>query len=217
MRRAGGLHRRRRAPAPPRDRRDRRGHDRPQEVRLSLHQRAAAGKEARPVQAQPVSSPGRSISTATAQMHDKSVCQEGVYDRAVAAIKARQGQGLPRQHQLHAVRRRRAGRWSRTSSTRSRRSASTAITVSPGYAYERAPDQQHFLNRGKTKNLFREIFRRGARARPGRSASRRCSSISSPATRPITARPGATRRATCSAGSGPAICSAKATPRPSRS
>ena len=35
------------------------------------------------------------------------------------------------------------------------------ITVSPGYAYERAPDQQHFLNRDKTKQLFREIFKRG--------------------------------------------------------
>ena len=36
-----------------------------------------------------------------------------------------------------------------------------SITVSPGYAYERAPDQAHFLNRQKTKNLFREIFRHG--------------------------------------------------------
>ena len=36
------------------------------------------------------------------------------------------------------------------------------ITVSPGYAYERAPDQQHFLNRDKTKELFRDILRRGA-------------------------------------------------------
>jgi hopanoid biosynthesis associated radical SAM protein HpnH len=34
------------------------------------------------------------------------------------------------------------------------------ITVSPGYAYERAPDQDHFLNRSKTKQLFREIFKR---------------------------------------------------------
>jgi hopanoid biosynthesis associated radical SAM protein HpnH len=37
------------------------------------------------------------------------------------------------------------------------------ITVSPGYAYERAPDQQHFLNRGKTKQLFRDIFARQRR------------------------------------------------------
>ena len=34
-----------------------------------------------------------------------------------------------------------------------------AITVSPGYSYERAPDQEHFLSRKKTKNLFRDIFR----------------------------------------------------------
>ena len=33
--------------------------------------------------------------------------------------------------------------------------------MSPGYAYERAPDQAHFLNRAKTKQLFRDIFRRG--------------------------------------------------------
>ena len=41
------------------------------------------------------------------EMHDHSVCEEGVYDRAVAAIKLAKTQGLPRQHQLHAVRRRR--------------------------------------------------------------------------------------------------------------
>ncbi|HXU57484.1 MAG TPA: DUF3463 domain-containing protein, partial [Verrucomicrobiae bacterium] len=34
-------------------------------------------------------------------------------------------------------------------------------TVSPGYAYERAPDQEHFLNRTKTKELFRGILGRG--------------------------------------------------------
>src|SRR5205823_8518904 len=34
------------------------------------------------------------------------------------------------------------------------------ITVSPGYAYERAPDQAHFLSRRRTKELFRDVFRR---------------------------------------------------------
>ena len=60
------------------------------------------------------------------------------------------------------------------------------ISVSPGYAYERAPDQEHFLNRTKTKELFRGIFRRqgkGRGSRNGRSTSRRCSWISWPATR----------------------------------
>ena len=45
------------------------------------------------------------------------------------------------------------------------------ITVSPGYAYERAPDQQHFLNREKTKQLFRGIFSRGRGGKNGRSAN----------------------------------------------
>jgi hypothetical protein len=35
------------------------------------------------------------------------------------------------------------------------------ITVSPGYAYERAPDQQHFLDRERTRKLFRDILGRG--------------------------------------------------------
>ncbi|HSR72955.1 MAG TPA: adenosyl-hopene transferase HpnH, partial [Kiloniellales bacterium] len=35
------------------------------------------------------------------------------------------------------------------------------VTISPGYAYERAPDQAHFLNRRQTKTLFRDVFRLG--------------------------------------------------------
>ena len=36
------------------------------------------------------------------------------------------------------------------------------ITISPGYAYERAPNQEHFLSRRKTKRLFRDIFAKPA-------------------------------------------------------
>ena len=36
-----------------------------------------------------------------------------------------------------------------------------SITISPGYAYERAPTQDHFLSRQQTKNIFREVFRLG--------------------------------------------------------
>jgi hopanoid biosynthesis associated radical SAM protein HpnH len=35
------------------------------------------------------------------------------------------------------------------------------VSISPGYAYERAPDQEHFLNRRKTKELFRKVFAYG--------------------------------------------------------
>ena len=35
------------------------------------------------------------------------------------------------------------------------------VSMSPGYAYERAPDQEHFLGRTKTKKLFRDVFALG--------------------------------------------------------
>jgi hypothetical protein len=35
------------------------------------------------------------------------------------------------------------------------------VSMSPGYAYERAPDQEHFLSRQNTKKLFRDVFALG--------------------------------------------------------
>jgi hopanoid biosynthesis associated radical SAM protein HpnH len=32
------------------------------------------------------------------------------------------------------------------------------MMISPGYPYEKAPDQEHFLQRDQTKSLFREIM-----------------------------------------------------------
>lgn len=72
--------------------------------------------------------------------HNRSVCQAGVFDRAMTAIRAAKAAGVD------------------------------GITISPGYAYERAPDQTHFLNRRRTKNLFRAIFTRSDRARRWRFA-----------------------------------------------
>ena len=90
--------------------------------------------------------------------------------------------------------------------------------TSPGYAYERAPDQEHFLNRTRTKELFREIFRRGEESK---KRGKVWKFNQSPlfldflaGNQPMPARHGATRRATCSAGSAPAICWVKAMPKP---
>ncbi len=93
-------------------------------------------------------------------MHDKSVCLAGTYEKAVDAIKLAKSKGFrvtinctlfsdadPARvaaffDEMNAV-------------------GLDGITVSPGYAYERAPDQEHFLNRERTKNLFRGILSRG--------------------------------------------------------
>jgi hopanoid biosynthesis associated radical SAM protein HpnH len=92
--------------------------------------------------------------------HDRSVCQEGVFDRAVAAIKAAKARGFRVNINCtlfnNADPERTAAFFDHV-----REIGVDAITVSPGYAYERAPDQEHFLNRENTKRLFRDIFRRG--------------------------------------------------------
>jgi hopanoid biosynthesis associated radical SAM protein HpnH len=92
--------------------------------------------------------------------HDKSVCQTGVYDRAVEAIKAAKARGFRCNINCTLFNTAEPERVAKFFDTVMDLGVD-GITVSPGYAYERAPDQQHFLNRSKTKQLFRDIFRRG--------------------------------------------------------
>jgi hopanoid biosynthesis associated radical SAM protein HpnH len=94
------------------------------------------------------------------EMHDKSVCEQGVYDRAVAAIKLARERGF--RVNINCT------LFDGSDPVRVAKFFDDVMamgvhgmTVSPGYAYERAPDQAHFLARRKTKQLFREIFRLG--------------------------------------------------------
>ncbi|HYI88698.1 MAG TPA: adenosyl-hopene transferase HpnH [Beijerinckiaceae bacterium] len=93
-------------------------------------------------------------------MHDRSVCQEGVYDRAVAALKLAKAKGFRVTINCTFFNNADAASVARFFDTVTELGVD-GITVSPGYAYERAPDQQHFLNRTATKELFRDVFRRG--------------------------------------------------------
>src|SRR5882757_10068032 len=94
--------------------------------------------------------------------HDRSVCQEGVYDRAVAAIKLAKARGFRVNINATLFDTAEPDRIARFFDAVTEIGID-GITVSPGYAYERAPDQQHFLNRRRTKELFRSIFADGAR------------------------------------------------------
>ncbi len=94
--------------------------------------------------------------------HDRSVCQEDVYDRAVAAIKLAKARGFRVNINATLFDTAEPDRIARFFDTVTEIGID-GITVSPGYAYERAPDQQHFLNRRRTKELFRSIFAHGAR------------------------------------------------------
>ena len=91
--------------------------------------------------------------------HDKSVSQKGVYEKAVRAIKAAREKGFTVNvnatifdgHAAEDI----AAFLDKTEEL------GVGVSISPGYAYERAPDQDHFLNRRKTKELFRRVFALG--------------------------------------------------------
>ena len=94
------------------------------------------------------------------EMHDAAVSQEGVYDRAVAAIKLAKSRGFRVNINCTLFNNADPEKVARFFDS-TKDLGLDGITVSPGYAYERAPDQQHFLNRSKTKQLFRDILKRG--------------------------------------------------------
>ena len=94
------------------------------------------------------------------QDHDKSVCQDGVYDRAVAAIRLAKERGFRVNINCTLFDGAEPERYAQFFDDVMAMGLD-GITVSPGYAYERAPDQEHFLSRRRTKELFREIFRLG--------------------------------------------------------
>jgi hopanoid biosynthesis associated radical SAM protein HpnH len=91
--------------------------------------------------------------------HDKSVCLEGVFDKAISAITAAKAKGFAVNvnctifdgHPAEDI----------AKFLDLTQELGVGVSISPGYAYERAPDQQHFLARRKTKELFRKVFALG--------------------------------------------------------
>jgi hopanoid biosynthesis associated radical SAM protein HpnH len=99
------------------------------------------------------------------ERHDKSVCRDGVFDKAVQAIHEAQRQGF------------------RVTTNTTFFSDDTPQTVrevldylndelqvdqmmiSPAYAYEKAPDQDHFPGVEQTRRLFKAAFADGRRRR----------------------------------------------------
>lgn len=99
------------------------------------------------------------------QRHDESVNRDGVFERAVSAIQEAKRRGF------------------RVTTNTTFFSQATpqsirevldflnddlqvdAMQISPGYAYEKAPDQEHWLQVERTHQLFRDAFAGGRRKR----------------------------------------------------
>ncbi len=94
------------------------------------------------------------------EMHDRSVCQQGVYDTCIEVIRLAKSKGFRVSINCTLFNDADAGRVAKFFDTM-KEIRLDGITVSPGYAYERAANQNEFLNRTKTKELFRGILGRG--------------------------------------------------------
>jgi hopanoid biosynthesis associated radical SAM protein HpnH len=93
------------------------------------------------------------------ERHDESVCLEGVYEKAVAAIRLARSKGF--RVTINCT------LFSGENPDEVAEFFDTAmglgiegITVSPGFSYEHAPRQDVFLGRSASKRLFREVFKR---------------------------------------------------------
>jgi hopanoid biosynthesis associated radical SAM protein HpnH len=89
--------------------------------------------------------------------HDEAVCRDGVYDEAVPAIQEALARGFRVTTNTTL--------FDGASPLRVReffdemmRLGVEGMMVSPGYSYSKAPDQEHFLRRSRTNQLFSEIL-----------------------------------------------------------
>ena len=91
--------------------------------------------------------------------HDRAIDQPGTFERAVAAIRLARSRGFRVNVNCTLFDQMTASEVAAFFDFCTNDLDVEGITVSPGYAYERAPDQEHFLNRTKTKQLFRDVFK----------------------------------------------------------
>lgn len=91
------------------------------------------------------------------QRHDELVCREGTFEVAIRAIKAAKAAGF-RVTTNTTVFEGEAPEELRRFFDFLSTLGTDGIMVSPGYSYEKAPDQESFLKRQRTKDLFRQVL-----------------------------------------------------------
>ncbi|HEV8408738.1 MAG TPA: adenosyl-hopene transferase HpnH [Sphingomicrobium sp.] len=92
-------------------------------------------------------------------MHDHAVDLEGTYEIAIEAIELAKSKGF--RVQINCTVFDGADPDRLAAFFDKMEQLGVEITVSPGYAYERAADQEHFFTRQRTKEFFRNLFAKG--------------------------------------------------------
>lgn len=91
------------------------------------------------------------------ERHDELVCRDGTFDIAVQAIQAAKAAGF-RVTTNTTVFEGEDAEALRTFFDYASGLGIDGMMVSPGYSYAKAPDQEHFLKRERTRDLFRKVF-----------------------------------------------------------
>jgi hopanoid biosynthesis associated radical SAM protein HpnH len=99
------------------------------------------------------------------ERHDESVCREGVFDKAVSAIRAAQREGFRVTTNTTFFTHDSPDTVRRVLDFLNDELKVDAMMISPAYAYEKAPDGEHFLGVEQTHALFTEAFADGRRRR----------------------------------------------------
>jgi hopanoid biosynthesis associated radical SAM protein HpnH len=94
------------------------------------------------------------------ERHDASVCQDGVFDRAVDVIRLALAKGFRVTVNCTVFQGESAQEVAEYLDL-ARDLGVEGVTISPGFSYEHAPRKDVFLERNATKDLFRKVFRRG--------------------------------------------------------
>ncbi|MEM7026992.1 MAG: adenosyl-hopene transferase HpnH [Pseudomonadota bacterium] len=94
------------------------------------------------------------------ERHDTSVCQEGVFDKAINVIKLAIERGFRVTINCTLFQGESADEVAEFMDMAMELGVE-GVTISPGYSYERAPKQDVFLKKNETKQLFRNLFNLG--------------------------------------------------------
>jgi hopanoid biosynthesis associated radical SAM protein HpnH len=91
--------------------------------------------------------------------HDRMVCREGVFKTATSAIRAAKAKGFRVTTNTTVFDGEKPEEFHEFFDFLMNELETDGIMISPGYAYQKAPDQEHFLRMERSKELFREILR----------------------------------------------------------
>lgn len=92
--------------------------------------------------------------------HDASVCRDGVFEKCVEVIRLARQRGFRVTINCTLFQGEGAAEVAEFMDTAMAMGVE-GVTISPGYSYERAPQQDVFLQRAESKQLFRDLFRLG--------------------------------------------------------